>query len=144
MSDDELDQFFKELQMKNDLDNFIQHNQYPSHFRNTSHREIITLTQQYPAIDENIENCGSYNANYYNDAANVIHKSIAKCDETIKAMTDNEPVHETCPVCMCEFGETNYVIPKCRHKVCAVCFTNNIKYNKHTGDCCVLCRKRIC
>jgi len=146
MPDEELDQFFQELQMKSDLENFIQHNQYPSHFRKTSHHDILLLNQQYPAIDENIENHVQYNDNYYNDTANSINKSISKCYETIKTMTENksEPEPETCPICMCVFEESNYVIPRCRHKVCAVCFTNNIKHNKHTGDCCVLCRERVC
>jgi len=146
MSDEELDQFFKELQMKNDLDDFIQHNQYPSYFRKTSHHEILLLNQQYPAIDEDIdiENRVPYNGSCYNETANAINKSILKCNETIKTMTEKEHEAETCPVCMCVFEESNYVIPRCRHKVCAVCFTNNIKHNKHTGDCCVLCRERVC
>ena len=74
MSDEELDQFFKELQMKNDLDDFIQHNQYPSYFRKTSHHDILLLNQQYPAIDENIENHVPYNYNCYTDTANSINQ----------------------------------------------------------------------
>ena len=144
MPDEEFDQFFQELQMKNDLDNFIHHNQYPSQFKQTSYNEILMFKQQYPKIDENIENNILYNENYYNEATNDINNTISKCNETIKVMTETEPEPETCPVCLCVFEESNYVIPRCGHKVCAVCFTNNIKHNKHTGDCCVLCRKRIC
>ena len=144
MPDEELDQFFQELQMKNDLDNFIHHNQYPSQFKRTSYNEILMFKQQYPKIDENIENGILCNDNYYNEASNDINNIISKCNETIKVMTETAPEPETCPVCLCVFEESNYVIPKCKHKVCAVCFTNNIKHNKHTGDCCVLCRQRIC
>ena len=144
MYDDELDGFFNELQMKNDIDNFILHNQYPSYFKKTSYNEISKLKKQYPAMDEDIENIVPYNVNYCNAVTNDLNRSILKCNETIKVMSENEPESETCPVCLCVFEETNYVIPRCRHKVCAVCFTNNIKYNKHTGDSCVLCRKRIC
>jgi hypothetical protein len=145
MSDEEMDQFFKELQMKNDLDNFIHYNQYPSSLKKTTQQEIDNLKLQYPVIiDENNENTVSYNKDYYTETANAIQKSLVKCDETIKRMTLTTPDAGTCPVCMCEFEESNYVIPRCKHKVCAVCFTNNIKHNKHTGDCCVLCRERIC
>jgi len=144
MPDEELDQFFQELQMKNDLDNFIHQNQYPSQFKRTSYNEILMFKQQYPKIDEDIENNILYNENYYNEATNDINNTISKCNETIKVMTETAPEPETCPVCLCVFEESNYVIPKCKHKVCAVCFTNNIKHNKHTGDCCVLCRQRIC
>lgn len=143
MCDDELDQFFKELQLKNELDDFIHYNRYPSYFRKTSHSEISMFKQKYPVIDENIENNVSYDINLSNDVTDNINKSISKCIETIKIMTENKPEPESCPVCFCEFEESNYVIPRCKHKVCAVCFTNNIKYNKHTGDCCVLCRKRV-
>ena len=63
MPDEELDQFFQELQMKNDLDNFIQHSKYPSHFKRTSYNEILMFKQQYTKIDENIENNILYNEN---------------------------------------------------------------------------------
>lgn len=95
-------------------------------------------------IDEDIENIVPYNVNYCNAVTHDLNRSILKCNDTIKVMSENEPEPDTCPVCLCVFEETNYVIPRCGHKVCAVCFTNNIKHNKHTGDCCVLCRKRVC
>ena len=146
MTDDhEFEQFFKDLQMKNDLDNFIKHDECPSYFkRTTPYNKVIEIKQKYPVIDVNIEDNISYNKNYYNEVTNNINNIISKCNETIKVMCEKEPEPETCPICFCVFEEYNYVIPKCKHKVCTICFTNNIKYNKHTGDCCVLCRKRIC
>ena len=144
MFDEEFDKFFNELQMKNDIDNFILHNQYPNYFKKTSYNEISKLNKKYPVIDEDIENIVPYNVNYCNAVTHDLNRSILKCNETIKVMTENEPEPDTCPICLCVFEETNYVIPRCGHKVCAVCFTNNIKHNKHTGDCCVLCRKRVC
>lgn len=143
--DQELEQFFKDLQMKNDLDNFIKHNEYPSYLkRTTQYNKVMDFKQKYPVIDENVENSFPYKVNY-SAVANDLNRSILKCNETIKVMIENEPEREdSCPVCLSVFEETNYVIPRCGHKVCAVCFTNNIKHNKHTGDCCVICRQRIC
>ena len=143
MDDQQFEKVFKNFQMKNDLDNFIHYNEYPSYLKRTSYNKVIEIKQKYPVIDENIENNVSYNENYYIEATNDINNIISKCNETIKVMTETVPEPETCPVCLCSFEESNYVIPRCGHKVCAICFTNNIKYNKHTGDCCVLCRKRI-
>jgi len=143
MSDIEFDRFFKELQLKTEVDNYIYNNELPKYYKKTSYQEYITLKQQCPEISENIENIIPYDNNY-NNILSDINETISKCNETIKVMTLSEPEVDTCPICITEFEETNYVIPKCGHKVCAVCFTNNIKYNKHTGDCCVLCRKRIC
>lgn len=144
MDDQQFEKVFKKFQMKNDLDNFIHYNECPSYFkRTTPYNKVIEIKQKYPVIDENIENNVSYNENYYIEATNDINNIISKCNETIKVMTETVPEPETCPVCLCIFEESNYVIPRCGHKVCAICFTNNIKYNKHTGDCCVLCRKRI-
>ena len=145
MSDIEFDRFFKELQLKTEVDNYIYNNELPKYYKKTSYQEYITLKQLCPEISENIENIIPYDNNY-NNTLSDINETISKCNETIKVMTLSEPEQEveTCPICITEFEETNYVIPKCGHKVCAVCFTNNIKYNKHTGDCCVLCRKRIC
>ena len=144
MSDVQFEKFFKDLQMKNDLDNFIQHDECPSYLKRTTPYKVIEIKQKYPVIDENVENIVPYNVNY-SEVANDLNKSILKCNETIKVMYEKEPEPEdTCPICLCVFEESNYVIPKCKHKVCAVCFTKNIKYNKHNGDCCVICRKRIC
>jgi hypothetical protein len=166
MSDIEFDRFFKELHLKTEVDNYIYNNELPKYYKKTSYQEYITLKQQCPEISENIENIIPYDNNYNNILSDInetiskcnetikvmtlsntlsdINETISKCNETIKVMTLSEQEVDTCPICITEFEETNYVIPKCGHKVCAVCFTNNIKYNKHTGDCCVLCRKRIC
>ena len=143
MSDIEFDRFFKELHLKTEVDNYIYNNELPKYYTKTSYQEYIALKQKCPEISENIENIIPYDNNY-NNILSDINETISKCNETIKVMTLSEQEVDTCPICITEFEETNYVIPKCGHKVCAVCFTNNIKYNKHTGDCCVLCRKRIC
>lgn len=145
MYDLEMDEFFQELQLKNDVDNYLQHNQLPKYYKKPSYRDYLAAKKKCPQLNENVENIIQYNNNY-NNTINHINETISKCDDVIKVMTltDPEVEVETCPICITEFEETNYVIPKCGHKVCAICFTNNIKYNKHTGDCCVLCRKRVC
>ena len=73
-----------------------------------------------------------------------INNSIAKClelEQTIRNAVATL-VDTDCPICLTQLGDTNCVIPDCGHKTCIPCFIKNIKYNKQTGDCCVLCRKK--
>jgi len=146
MSDYYLDTFFHELQMEEDIVNFIHHNKRPKYLQKMTPYQYITIQNRYPELN-NTALYDAYDCNthkHYNTVSSQIHKSISKCEDVIKAITMPTYEPDTCPICICEFEETNYVIPKCGHKVCAVCFTNNIKHNKATGDCCVLCRKKIC
>jgi hypothetical protein len=143
MTDYDVDTFLHELQMEEDIENFIHHNKIPTYLCKTSPHQYSRTQNLYPDLEKII--LYDYDSRkYYNDASNQIQTSISKCDDVIKVITMPTYDPETCPICICEFEETNYVIPKCGHKVCAVCFTNNIKHNKATGDCCVLCRRKIC
>ena len=143
MTDYELDVFFKELEMEHDIYNYVHHNKTPNYLQKTKYYEYTTMKHLYPELDNiKLYDCDNSIDEYV--LSNKIQTSISKCDNIINAITMPTYEPDTCPICICEFEETNYVIPKCGHKVCAVCFTNNIKHNKVTGDCCVLCRKRIC
>ena len=137
------DSFFTDLQMEQDISNYIRYDKVPSYLQKMKYSQQITMKNKCPALDDIILH--DYDSRYdYSELTARIQTSLSKCDEVINVISVPTYEPDTCPVCMCEFEETNYVIPKCKHKVCAVCFTNNIKYNKVTGDCCVLCRKRIC
>jgi hypothetical protein len=70
-----------------------------------------------------------------------ITNCIAKCRE-LESTLRMAIVEVECPVCYEVLGDKGYVIPTCGHKTCIGCFVNNITHNKHTGDCCVLCRKK--
>jgi hypothetical protein len=146
MTDYELDTFFKELQMEQDIANFIHHSKTPKYLKKMTPYQYSRMKNHYPELNP----IGVYDSCEYtygkddNDVSIKLHTSICKCDEIIKVITMPTYEPDTCPICICEFEETNYVIPKCGHKVCAVCFTKNVKHNKATGDCCVLCRKKIC
>jgi hypothetical protein len=70
-----------------------------------------------------------------------ITNCITKCRE-LEATLRMAIVEVECPVCYEVLGDKGYVIPTCGHKTCVGCFVNNITHNKHTGDCCVLCRKK--
>lgn len=144
MSDSELDGFFHELEIEHDIFNYVHHNKVPNYLQKTKYLHYITMKHLHPELDD--VKLYDYNIRTEDNDLLVrnIHMSISKCDNIIKVLTMPTYEPDTCPVCMCEFEETNYVIPNCGHKVCAVCFTNNIKHNKATGDCCVLCRKRVC
>lgn len=143
--DEEIETFFRNLKLSEEVDNYLNYNKTPHYYRKTKVGTMNRIKQEYPIIDENSNNLNIPNyMRDYKEMKKYINNTLEKCDDVIKVMTLSEPEVETCPVCMTEFEETNYVIPKCKHKVCAVCFTNNIKYNKHSGDCCVLCREPIC
>lgn len=137
------DSFFTDLQMEQDISNYIRYDKVPSYLQKMKYSQHITMKNKCPALDDIVLH--DYDIRHdYSELMSHIQTNIAKCDDVINIITMPTYEPDTCPVCLCEFEETNYVIPKCKHKVCAVCFTNNIKYNKTTGDCCVLCRKRIC
>ena len=137
------DSFFTDLQMEQDIFNYIHYDKVPSYLQKMKYSQHITMKNKCPALDDIVLH--DYDIRHdYSELMSHIQTNISKCDEVINVISVPTYEPDTCPVCMCEFEETNYVIPKCKHKVCAVCFTNNIKYNKTPGDCCVLCRKRIC
>lgn len=147
---DEIDMiaFFKELTLKEDVENFVKHKKVPGYFNTTkaNRKQYNRIKETYPVMDERVDNAPEYNKENYINTINVVRGSLDKCENIIQTMrmTEDVPEVECCPVCFTEFEDSNYVIPKCKHKVCAICFTNNIKYNKHSGDCCVLCRQRVC
>ena len=74
-----------------------------------------------------------------------IANSIEKCkqlEKHIKQCELDENIDNQCPVCFIPISSANYVLPNCGHKMCVSCFIGNVKYNKHTGDCCAMCRKK--
>jgi len=144
MSDADIDAFFKELQLKEDVDNFIKYNKKPVYAKSNAQFQYGLSKHLYPLMEDYISSPIPPNNIHIAEEKKYIRSSIQKCDEFIKMLNTAPPEIETCPVCMTELEETNYVVPRCNHKVCTTCFANNIKHNKHTGDCCVLCRKRIC
>lgn len=146
MSEDELVTFYNELQMEEDLINFISYNKTPKYLKKTETYQYSRMKNLCPELNPIgvYDLCEYTTRKHYMDVSRQLKSSIHKCHDVIRVITMPTYKPETCPICICEFEETNYVLPKCGHKVCAVCFTKNIKYNKVTGDCCVLCRKRIC
>jgi hypothetical protein len=56
--------------------------------------------------------------------------------------TAMETEEEDCPVCLNSLGDNNFIVTKCKHKICLPCFMNN--YNKSlNGNLCPLCRTKI-
>jgi hypothetical protein len=146
MSAAELDDFFNELNMKVKIDNYLNHDIHPWAREKNSYRHLRESKQLYQKIDEVVtDDIDMHQTINVDTIRHNLQQSLDKCNDTIQCMSIIPiPEPETCPVCFVEFEESNYVIPKCKHKICAICFTNNIKYNKTTGDCCVICRERIC
>ena len=70
-----------------------------------------------------------------------IEETIKKCDKLQNIISNKNIVSDNeCPVCYTEFGSTNYIVPKCGHKVCISCFTNNARQNRENANTCSLCR----
>ena len=143
---DEIDMiaFFKELTLNQDVENFIKHKKVPAYVKTATNKQYTGIKQAYPLMDDPIRDVPCYDIENYTDSILCFKKSVNKCDDLIRTMTEQVPEVECCPVCYTEFEDNNYVVPKCKHKVCAICFTHNIKHNKYSGDCCVLCRKKVC
>jgi hypothetical protein len=137
------DRFFNDLQMEQDIFNYIRHNKIPNYLQKTKYCQRAYMKNLCPELNDIIiDDC-----EIRHDAAKLasqLQSSISKCVDMVNVMTMSTYEPETCPVCLCVFEESNYVIPKCKHKICATCFTNNLKYNTNSGNCCVLCRTRIC
>jgi len=88
---------------------------------------------------------GNYDKNLHNTDSFDIANSIEKCkqlEKHIKQCELDENIDNQCPVCFIPISSANYVLPTCGHKMCVSCFIGNVKYNKHTGDCCAMCRKK--
>jgi chromosome segregation ATPase len=69
------------------------------------------------------------------ESLNEIEYKIKETMQEIKK--DNE-----CPICLNDMGKTNYLVPKCGHKLCMHCFVSNVVYTKR-GHICCLCRDII-
>lgn len=50
---------------------------------------------------------------------------------------------DECPICYEPISTTNYIIPKCGHKVCLPCYKKSIISNRQTANTCCLCRQQI-
>lgn len=69
-------------------------------------------------------------------------KSYTPSAPPFEICSDTSDTHSTCPVCINDIGNNNFVITKCNHKICIPCLMAN--YNKSlNGHLCPMCRSRI-
>lgn len=71
---------------------------------------------------------------------------LRELDTKIREWTNAIPTRhfgEECPICYNPFEQTNYILPKCGHKVCLDCFKKCIlSKNTNTNECC-MCKQCI-
>ena len=135
---EEIEQYINEFKMADSIKKYLITGELPkaaitNNYINTVYINYEHLTNEDP-IPQPINTTSYITEN--------IKKSIVLCkniEQYIKLDMCNE---NPCPVCFIPITDTNYVLPTCGHKMCVSCFISNVKHNKHTGDCCAICRAK--
>ena len=135
--DDEIKQYINEFKMADSIKKYLITGELPKAVKtnNYTNTAYINYDEPHNVVGESFINTTSY-------ITENIKKSIVLCkniEQYIKQDICNE---NPCPVCFSSITDTNYVLPPCGHKMCVSCFISNVKYNKHTGDCCAICRQK--
>ena len=97
---DELDMiaFFKELTLNQDVENFIKHKKVPAYVKTATNKQYTGIKQAYPLMDDPIRDVPHYDIENYTDSILCFQKSVNKCDDLIRTMTEQVPEVECCPV----------------------------------------------
>ena len=133
---EKLDKIIMRMREDNEIHNLVAYNERPSRllykpsYTRSFYRHYSKSDEKIPLsfdiLPSNISN---------------VKNSIQKCEKLQNILSNKNIVSENeCPVCYTEFGPTNYIVPKCGHKVCISCFTNNARQNRENANTCSLCR----
>ena len=69
---------------------------------------------------------------------------LCEMTKTIDEIKTNQIIRgDECPICYDPISTTNYIIPKCGHKVCLLCYKKSILSNRNIANNCCLCRQQI-
>ena len=134
-----MDQFISKMRDEYEVDNYLNYNEKPfflqkkttygSTFYRHYSQSVEKKTISFDIMPSNISK---------------VEETIKKCEKLQNILLNKETVAcEECPVCYTEFGATNYILPKCGHKVCISCFTNNARQNREGANMCCLCRNPV-
>jgi len=158
---EDIDSYIQRLRDEQEVSDFVNNGVYPSRLKSKSIQK-----KYYPPLTTNIQfieysasktnHIESFDKNRLLNTINILEKSLSdiinKNENTIVNNENNDisnridtNIHEdkSCPICMEDVGENNYLVPSCGHKLCMNCFVLNIVKNKHTGGYCSLCRSKI-
>lgn len=119
---------------------------YNNNSQFTNHRHYPVFTPENIESDIIINRDISFNEqtiNLLTDSIQVCNQLYTIIDREIKNQKYIGDTYDDCPICLCKLANTNIVIPKCNHKICIRCFTNNLRSNSYTGNLCSICRETI-
>lgn len=88
-------------------------------------------------IRERIDNCKTDNL------LGELDLKLMEWNINPKEDTEEQVNMNTCPVCYETIQSTNYIIPKCGHKLCLDCYKKSILSNSLSANQCCLCRQQI-
>lgn len=134
-----MDQIINKMRTEYEVHNYLKYNEkphflqkkttYDSTFYKYYSQPIETTLVSFDILPSNISN---------------LKETIQKCQKIQNILLNTHANHtDECPVCYTEFGTTNFILPKCGHKVCISCFTNNAIRNRDGANVCCLCRNPI-
>jgi hypothetical protein len=131
-----MDQFISKMRDEYEVHNYLKYNEKP-HYLQKKNMDGSTFYRHYSKPDEKMPLCFDIMPSNLSE----IEETIKKCDKLQNILSNKNIVSDNeCPVCYTEFGSTNYIVPKCGHKVCISCFTNNARQNRENANTCSLCR----
>jgi len=108
---------------------------------NVNVNDVCNTPTIQTSIRTRIEDCKTQNLLHELDQKFMEWKINQK--ETQKAHEKEAENIETCPVCYETIQSTNYIIPKCGHKLCLDCYKKSILSNSLSANQCCLCRQQI-
>ena len=134
-----MDQFISKMRNDYEVDNYLKYNEKPHYLqKNTTYDSTFYRYCSQP-IEKELIHIDIMPSNL-----SKVEETIKKCEKLQNILLNKETVAcEECPVCYTEFGTTNYILPKCGHKVCISCFTNNARQNREGANMCCLCRNPV-
>lgn len=125
---------------ENEINNFLRYNERPHRltheppYTRTFYRHCYQSDEKTPLcfdiLPSNISN---------------VREILKKCEKLQNILSNKAAVisDNECPICYTEFEPTNYILPKCGHKVCISCFTNNARQNRENANVCSMCRDPV-
>lgn len=108
---------------------------------NVNVNDVCNTSTIQTSIRTRIEDCKTQNLLHELDQKFMDWKINQK--ETQKRDEKKTENIETCPVCYEPIKSTNYIIPKCGHKLCLDCYKKCILSKKECANKCCLCRQQI-
>ena len=134
-----MNKFINKVLDKCEVDNYLKYNEKPRYLQKKTTYNSTFYRYCYQPIEKKLIPFEIMPSNL-----STVEETIKKCEKLQNIILNKENVtYEECPVCYTEFSTTNYILPKCGHKICISCFTNNARQNREGSNLCCLCRSPV-